>query len=62
MHKKAISCYFLSIYVSESGILSPIDYMSDIENLVSIEMAMFEDYSFKYRTKIFQIVMPISPL
>ena len=42
-----------SIYVSESDILGPIAYLSDIEILVSFERAMFEEYSFKYRTKIF---------
>ena len=47
--------------VSESDILGPIDYLSDLKNLVSFERAMFEDYSFKYRTKIFQIFMSISP-
>ena len=30
-----------------------IDYLSDIENSVSLEGAMFEVYSFKYKTKIF---------
>jgi len=34
--------------VYESDILSPIDYFSDIENLVSFERAMFVDYNFKY--------------
>ena len=38
----------LYTYVSESDILGPIDYLSDIENLVSFERAMFEDYSFKH--------------
>jgi len=33
--------------VSESDILGPIDYFSDIENLVSLERAMFADYNFK---------------
>ena len=28
-------------YVSESDILGPIDYLSDHENLVSFEMAMY---------------------
>jgi len=36
-------------YVSKSDIFGPIDYLSDIENLVSFEWAMFEDYGFKYR-------------
>ena len=40
------------IYVSESDILGPIAYFSDIENLVSFERAMFEDFNFKNRTKI----------
>jgi len=39
--------------VSESYSLGPIDYLNDIENLVSFERVMFEDCSFKYRTKIF---------
>ena len=43
----------LVIYVSESDILGPIDYFSDIENLVSFERALFADYSFKYKMKIF---------
>ena len=34
-------------------ILGPVDFLSDIENLVSFQRAMFEDYSFIYRTKIF---------
>jgi len=37
-----------NVIVSESDTLGPIDYFSDIENLVSFERAMFEDYSFKY--------------
>jgi len=49
-------------YVSESDILGPIDYLSDNENLVSFERAMFEDYSFKHEMKIFLIFMSISPL
>jgi len=48
--------------VSESGILGPIDYLGDIENLVLFKRAMFEDYSFKYRTKISLLFMSISPL
>jgi len=36
------------ILVSKSDILDPIDYLSDIENLVLFERAMFEDYGFKY--------------
>ena len=35
------------LYVSESDILGPIDYLSDIENLVSLERAMVADYYFK---------------
>ena len=50
------------IYVSESDILGPIAYFSDIENLVSFERAMFEDFNFKNRTKIFLLFMSISPL
>ena len=38
---------FHMIYVSESDILSPIDYLSNIEHLVLFERAMFEDCSFK---------------
>ena len=37
-------------------------YFSDIENLVSFERAMFEDFNFKNRTKIFLLFMSISPL
>ena len=37
--------------MSKSDILCPIDYLADIENLVSFERAMFEDYGFKYRIK-----------
>jgi len=51
-----------NIYGSEYDILGPIAYFSDIENLVSFERAMFEDYNFKYRTKIFLLFMSISPL
>ena len=50
------------INVSESDILGPIAYFSDIENLVSFERAMFEDFNFKNRTKIFQLFMSISSL
>jgi len=49
-------------YVSKSDILGPIDYLSDIENLVSFERAMFEDSSFKHQMKIFLEFMSISPL
>jgi len=37
-----------TLYVSKSDILDPNAYLSDIENLVSFERAMLEDYSFKY--------------
>ena len=50
------------IIVSKSDILGPIAYFSDIEKVVSFERAMFEDYNFKYRTKIFLLFMSISPL
>jgi len=42
--------------------LDPIDHLSDIENLVLFERAMLEDYSFKYRAKIFILLMSISQL
>ena len=45
--------------MSESDILGPIDYLSDIEKLVSFEMAMFKDYSFKHQNKIFLVFMSI---
>ena len=48
--------------MSESDILGPIDYLSDIKNLVSFERAVFEDYSFKHQMKIFLAFMSISPL
>ena len=48
--------------MSKSDILGPIDYLSDIENLVSFERAMFEDYGFKYRIKIFLLFTLISLL
>ena len=38
--------FMLYFYVSESDNLSPIGYVSNIENLVSLERAMFEDNSF----------------
>ena len=50
---------FSSLIVSESDILGPIDYFRDIENLVSFERAMFENYSFKH--KIFLFFMFKSP-
>jgi len=48
--------------VSESDILGPNAYFSDIENLVSLERAKFKDYNFQYRMKIFLLFMSISPL
>jgi len=48
--------------LSESDILGPIDFLSDIENLVSFERAMFKDYSFKYKMKIVLLFMSITPL
>ena len=48
--------------MSESDILGPIDYFSDIEILVSFEKALFADYSFKYKMKIFPFFMSITPL
>jgi len=49
-------------YMCLIDILGPIDYLSDIENLVSFERAMFEDYIFKHKMKIFLLFMSISPL
>ena len=37
----------LNMHVSD--ILGPIDYFSDIENLVSFQRDMIEDYSFKMK-------------
>jgi len=37
--------------------LGPIDYLGDIEILVLFKRAMFEDYSFKYRTKLVLLFM-----
>jgi len=34
-----------NLNMSESDILGPIDYFSDIENLVSFERALFADYN-----------------
>jgi len=48
--------------VSESDILGPIDYFSDIENLVSFERAMLADYSLRNKIKVFPFFMSISPL
>jgi len=50
------------IYVSQSDILGPIDYLGDIENLVSFERVMFGDYSFKYKIQIFLLFMSIPQL
>ena len=36
----------MGVYVSESDILGPIDFFSDIANLVPFEKALFADYSF----------------
>ena len=47
------------IYVSESDVLGPIDYLNDIENLVLFERALFKDYSFKYRMNIFLYIIYI---
>ena len=47
--------------MSESDILGPYDYVSDIENIVSFERAMFADYIFKNKIKIFLFFMSISP-
>ena len=49
-------------YVSESDILGPIAYFSNIENLVSFKRAIFEVFNFKNRTKIFLLFMSIPPL
>jgi len=38
-------------YLSESDILDSIDFVSDIDNLVSFEMAIFADYSKKFTNK-----------
>jgi len=32
--------------MSESDMLGPINFLSDIDNLVSVERAKFKDYSF----------------
>ena len=50
------------LIVSESDILGLKGNLSDIKNLVSIERELFEDSSYKYRIKIFQLFMSISPL
>ena len=50
------------IIMSESDILDPIAYFSDIENLVPFERAMFEDFNLKNRTNIFLLFMSISQL
>jgi len=43
----------VNIIVAESDILGPNDYLIDMENLVSFERAMYEDYRFKHKMKIF---------
>jgi len=48
--------------ISESNILGPTDFFSDIENLVLFENAMFKDYRFKHKMKIFLLFRSISPL
>jgi len=55
-HKKDlphITCIFHFLNVSQSDIVGPIDYLSDIENLVSFERVMFQDYSIQYQIQIF---------
>jgi len=42
--------------VSESDSLDPIDYINDIENWVSFERAMVQDYSFKITNKNIPII------
>ena len=54
-----ILMYYYMIYMSESDILGPIAYFSDIENLVSFERAMFEDFNFKNRMKKVLLFMSI---
>jgi len=49
-------------YVSQSDILGPIDYLSDIENLVSFERFTFGDYSFEYKIQIFILFVSIPQL
>ena len=46
-------------YVSQSDILGPIAYLSDIENLVLLERVMSGDYSFKYKIQLFLLFMSI---
>ena len=48
--------------MSESDILGSNGNLSDITNLVSFERELFEDFSYKYRIKIFLLSMSISPL
>jgi len=43
--------HYMYLYVSESDTVGPIDYLSNIENLVSLKRALFEDCTFKYRNK-----------
>jgi len=47
----------LDTFVSESDILGPIDYFSDIEILVSFERGMFADYfkTIKWRYSYFHV-------
>ena len=54
--------FIMSRYVSESDILGPNGNLSDIKKLVSFERALFEEFSYKYRIKIFLLFMSISPL
>ena len=43
--------------LSESDILGPNGNLSDIKNLVSFKKKLFEDSSYKYRIKIFILLM-----
>jgi len=49
-------------YMSKSDILGPNGNLCDIKNLVSFERELFEDFSYKYRIKIFLLFMSISPI
>jgi len=62
MQLNSIQPVTLLKYVSESDILGPIDYLSDIKNLVSLKRAMRVDYSLRNKIKIFPLFMSISPL
>jgi len=55
-------CMCVCIIVSESDILGPNDYLSDIKNMESFEKTMFEDYGLKHNTKIFLLCISISAL